>query len=257
MDAPVRLLMSEVYPNDHGRSVQQNIVSALAESLRDIGLKTPISVRKVLKVADGRDIDAYQIVAGHHRYEAALKLNWKEIDAFVVTDSDIDSQLWEIDENLIRAELTPAQEAEHMARRKVLWASKTSVATCNTSGRISRHKEFATATAESTGVNRSTVHRATSRGEKIAPDVLRDVQGTKLDTGASLDKLAKLPIREQRKAVSQVRLPDEPLNEFEAIQKQIAALMAAWNKAATEAREQFLARIERPVFDHTRSGTAG
>jgi hypothetical protein len=30
-------------------------------------------------------------------------------------------ELWEIDENLIRAGLTPAQEAKHLERRKELW----------------------------------------------------------------------------------------------------------------------------------------
>lgn len=113
---------------------------------------------------------------------------------------------------------------------------------------------FASDTAAKTGQDKRTINRAVARGEKIAPDVLQSVKGTKLDTGTSLDKLAKLPVPEQRRAVSQVRLPDEPLNEFEATQKQVAALMAAWNKAGTEAREQFLARIDRPVFDRTRAG---
>lgn len=34
------------------------------------------------------------------------------------------AQLWEIDENLARSELTPSQIAEHMAKRKAIWIGK-------------------------------------------------------------------------------------------------------------------------------------
>jgi hypothetical protein len=40
-----------------------------------------------------------------------------------------------------------------------------------------------------------------------------------------------------------------PIDDYDAKEKQIAALMSAWNKASAEAREEFLARIDTPVFD--------
>jgi hypothetical protein len=52
-------------------------------------------------------------------------------------------------------------------------------------------------TAHKTGLDERTVYRDASRGERIAPDVLRVVAGTALDTGSSLDKIARLPV-EQR-----------------------------------------------------------
>jgi ParB family chromosome partitioning protein len=62
------------------------------------------------------------LVAGLHRLEAARKLNWKEIRCSVFDDMDADrAELVEIDENLIRANLTPAEEAAHMGRRKQLY----------------------------------------------------------------------------------------------------------------------------------------
>jgi hypothetical protein len=48
----------------------------------------------------------------------------KEIDAFLAGDAAIDAELWSIDENLMRAELSPADEAAYLARQKQLWEIK-------------------------------------------------------------------------------------------------------------------------------------
>ena len=56
---------------------------------------------------------------------------------------------------------------------------------------------FTADTAAKIGVDERTIRRDASRGERITPDVLRVVAGTSLDTGASLDKIARLPV-EQR-----------------------------------------------------------
>ncbi|WP_300074736.1 hypothetical protein [uncultured Ruegeria sp.] len=36
----------------------------------------------------------------------------------------LDCQLWEVDENLMRAELTPTQMGEHLVKRKELWEAR-------------------------------------------------------------------------------------------------------------------------------------
>jgi len=46
-----------------------------------------------------------------------------------------------------------------------------------------------------------------------------------------------------------VRPAADPLNDPEAHEKQLAALMSAWNRAAAVVREEFMLRIDRPVFD--------
>ena len=48
----------------------------------------------------------------------------KEIDAVLAGDAAIDAELWSIDENLMRAELSPAEEAAYLARRNELWEIK-------------------------------------------------------------------------------------------------------------------------------------
>src|SRR6187399_1144991 len=74
-------------------------LSALADSISDVGLLNPIRVRQM---GDGE----YEVVAGSHRLQAVELLGWREIDAIVCEDDDLHAELAMIDENLIRAELS-------------------------------------------------------------------------------------------------------------------------------------------------------
>lgn len=78
-------------------------------------------------------------------------------------------QLWEIDENLMRSELTPTQLAEHLAKRKELWEARTN------NVRISdktpgRPKGFFGDTAKKTGVSRQRIHEAVARAEGVTQE---------------------------------------------------------------------------------------
>jgi ParB/RepB/Spo0J family partition protein len=71
----------------------------------DQGQLQPIVVRP-------RKDGGYWLVAGLHRFEAAKKLKWKEINCTIFDGMAADeADLAEIDENLIRAELSPAERA--------------------------------------------------------------------------------------------------------------------------------------------------
>jgi ParB family chromosome partitioning protein len=95
------------------REVDQSSVDRLVESIRRIGLKTPITVR----MSDPDDVGAFPIlVAGLHRLKAAQALGWEKIACFVSDDADADhARLWEIAENLHRAELTVLERSEHVS----------------------------------------------------------------------------------------------------------------------------------------------
>lgn len=106
--------------------------------------------------------------------------------------ASINCQLREIDENLIRSELSATQQAEHLAKRKELWAARDSVASCNT--KPGRPKGFDTDTAEKTGVNRSTINRAISRAENVTDEARDAIRGTDLDRRVVLDELKRLKV---------------------------------------------------------------
>jgi ParB-like chromosome segregation protein Spo0J len=117
------------------RSLQPDRVSDLAESIRTLGLLSPIGVRWVEGGEEGSDSDEpagfYRMVFGLHRLAAVRELGWKEIpcrvlfsssaealgESHVPDMSDDDRHAWmvEIAENLHRAELTALERAEHIA----------------------------------------------------------------------------------------------------------------------------------------------
>src|SRR5215831_589567 len=78
-------------------------VERLAASMRKIGLQTPITVRT--RLGDGAH---YDLVTGAHRLAAAKALGWQTIDCFVTDVDDPNAELWEIDENLMREEVSAA-----------------------------------------------------------------------------------------------------------------------------------------------------
>lgn len=172
------------------RQADQGKVDALKPSFREIGQKTPITVQGA--EADER----VNLSAGLHRLETARQLGWPKILCFHEVIDDLDRELWEIDENLCRAELTPADRALFVARRKEIYLEK-HPETAHGGDRSSRQlgdlpKRFSAATAEATGQSERAVQRDASRGEKIVDMALHRLRGTRLDSGAFLDRLKQV-----------------------------------------------------------------
>jgi hypothetical protein len=151
----------------------------------------------------------YWLVAGLHRFEAAKKLKWKEISCTVFDDMAADqAELIEIDENLIRSDLSPAEEAMHLTRRKELYEkvhgkakAKGARAANKKMGKKNDPTDnlsdaFSTDVAKKTGQTARNVRRKVARSKKVA--VLPKIVGTSLDKGREIDALAKLPAAEQR-----------------------------------------------------------
>lgn len=249
-----RLYIADIEAGDRLRAVSDAKVAAIKASVAEIGLRTPITVTAV---RDG-DEWAFRLVAGAHRLEALRQLGEEFVDAFVMEGEPDDAELWEIDENFARAELTDAQRADHHVRREAILARRGEVKT--RPGPIAANSAtipYSKKAAADLGVSERTVRQDLARGKKIDPEVLADVAGTDLDKGVVLDRLAATPREEQRALVEQmrstVRPAPDPLNDPEAHEKQLAALMSAWNRAAGPVREEFLLRIDRPVFDRGRA----
>jgi len=219
------------------RSVTETKVKALAESMQQIGLQQPISVWCPT------DTECY-LVAGLHRLRAAILLKWGLIPCILVEMDEADRQMWEIDENLCRSELTPSEITLHMAERKKIWESKGG-ASCTTPGGR-QEIGFAKDTAAKTGRSKHTINRAVARSRMIAPDVLQDMKGTVLDTGAGQDRLAKLTHEEQRRAVADGKLPGTARAMHDAAPEEQRPAGSETTPAAPEDRQQ---REHRPTAD--------
>ncbi len=192
---------------DRLRPLDQAHVRRLAASIRAIGLQTPITVRY------DRDPDAggrALLVAGAHRLAALRELGETDARVFVANDDPDFAMLWEIEENFARQELSDAQRADHHARREAILVRRGEVAAPGKGGdRRSTAKSavgpsYARHAAEQLGASERTVRQDLRRGKSIAPDVLREVEGTSLDRGVVLDELASTPREEQPAKLAEI-----------------------------------------------------
>jgi len=187
------------------RTVDPDRVAALKASIEELGLRTPITVVGDSRATNDPSIRV-RLVAGAHRLEAMRQLGREWIAAYVGKQDDLDAELWEIDENLCRAELTPADRALFVFRRKEIYLMKYPE-TGHGGDRASRQvgdlkgeepKRFTSATAEATGQSERAVQRDAERGEKISEKALRMLRGTRHDKGVVLDRLKSLRDDEQQ-----------------------------------------------------------
>lgn len=248
--------VSIIERRDNRRQINEQAVANLMESMRQIGLLTPITVRLVdaFKCTDGTVADGVPVlVTGAHRLEAAKRLGWKLIDCFYLNDSDdLDAELCEIDENLMRAELTPVQQAECLKRRKEIWEAKRVAESGKSSPTLTGrgNEGFASDTAEKTGVSKRSINQAIARAEKIPEPIREKIEGTKLDTGAYLDSIKNLPQEEMAKRVeSDLRQPKQPVinSREDLLRAERSRLFQTWLSVSEETRKWFLAEVAQKV----------
>lgn len=86
------------------------------------------------------------LALGLHRLEACRQIGWEAIEASVVTLGELDAELAQIDENLIRNELTALERGEHLARRKAIYEALHPQTKQGVAGAVKRWGDDATET---------------------------------------------------------------------------------------------------------------
>jgi ParB-like chromosome segregation protein Spo0J len=136
---------------DGRREINPAAVKRLANSINKIGLRTPVTVR--------RNGDDYTLVAGRHRIEAFKQLDRDIIPITIINKMTAkDARLWEISENLDRAELTKLERDEQVAE----WIRLTEEASSQvaTKPKDGRPESGVRAAARELGVDKDDAHRA-------------------------------------------------------------------------------------------------
>lgn len=257
----------------HGarRTINPDAVEALSASMQSIGLRTPISVRYYHERPDhipaGETDDALVLMTGAHRLAAAKKLGWEKIECFVHYDGDeIDAELWEIAENLHRAELTALERDEQVARWIELSAARIDTDRVNSKpGPKGKVRDA----AKEIGVNREDARRAvkvaklSDEAKAVAKEVGLDDNRTALLEAAAKptvgEQVAALREREIRRGMQEkiiaaraqksVSPAPPPLNDIETLEQWLSQIMRLWNRAPREWREAFMERVDTPVMD--------
>jgi ParB/RepB/Spo0J family partition protein len=191
-------------PPDRLRQFRPELAAELAESIKVQGLLHPIVLRPRARNGIG-----YLLVAGRHRLEAVRLLGQQSIRAEIHEDMKADeAEIVEIDENLVRADLTPAETALHICRRKCLYLKQHPETARSVAGGIAKARRacqsnsatgtpaFVEVTAKKLGIDRSTVSYNAQRGAKLE-SILPVIIGTCLDRSEELAALVKLPSKDQ------------------------------------------------------------
>ncbi len=106
--------INEIVIRKRLRKVNQDFAKSLAEQIKEVGLMTPIL------------LSGKTLVAGAHRLEAYKILGRDQIAYSPIGDVNDPEYLaiYEIDENLFRHELSPAERAEHITKRVEIMAKR-------------------------------------------------------------------------------------------------------------------------------------
>lgn len=191
------------------RKLKAAKVTDIADSMSAQGQLQPIIVKPI-------ENGHYTLLAGNCRRAAAQKIGWETIRAEVREGlSDDESLLIEIDENLKRNDLSPAERAKHTAERKKIYERNHPETMPTKKGGPGRGKQtrrqigdestgvhksaerFTKDSAAKTGQSERTIQRDARRGETKR---IEEIEGTSLDNGVEIDAVRQLQQLDPAKA---------------------------------------------------------
>jgi ParB/Sulfiredoxin domain len=248
--------LDNIQVHNRKRELDQAEVARLAESMKTIGLRTPITLRYYEEWPDhlpprATPSDALVLLTGARRLAAAQLLGWEKIECFVYLDGDeIDAELWEIAENLHRGELTALERDEQVARWvHLIKKRKVSQTETPLPGGPQPSSKGVRAAERELGIDKSDASRALSVAA-LAPDAKRVARETGLDKnrgvllGAAKEKTPEAQIHylhaEARKRQEDRRKPPNNGDDGEI---EYSALAKAWLTASLASQERFLAEF--------------
>ncbi len=202
------------------RSLDAGHVKELADSIRELGLLNPLTTID-------RD---YVLIAGLHRLEAVKALGWEDVECTVSSLEGLAAELAEIDENIVRSDISTLEYGEILLRRKEIYETlhpetKEGIAQAismnrtlgnNVSDKMSvTSKSFVQDTAEKLGVVPRTIERQIQTAKNLTPETKEIIKKSdqKISKEAAL-KLSRLGPEQQKEAAAllaakEIRTVDE------------------------------------------------
>lgn len=187
-------------------------IEGLIQSIKLSGLINPITIST-----------DYVLIAGLHRLEACKKIGHTEINANILDAGESETELLEIDENLVRNNLTVLEQAEQLKRRKEIYeelypeSNPDIIKLKNLSKRndcvSEKPKTFTKDTAMKTGKSQRSIQQDLQIANKISEEIKEDIKGTELENNkTSLLKIAKEPVENQGECLRQIQRGESNLS---------------------------------------------
>lgn len=260
--------LADIFIVGERRPLVEADIDALARSIEAIGLRSPIWIRYVDLLdhpEEGELHGAFVLVAGRHRMEAMKRLGREMIDCIVFQGDEVAARKWEIAENLHRSDLTDLQRKEQIAEWIKLTATDNTKAQLAPSHSGGRPNQGINEAVRELGIERTEAQRAV-KVASISEQAKQAAISAHLDNNQSaLLKIAASQPAEQVEKVRQlaaerdarrasrstvtVPLAADPISDEDAVEKQLAKLIAAWNAAGPEARQRFRDQLDAPIMD--------
>ncbi len=230
--------------------------------------------------------DGYRLVHGGHRHAAMGLLGWSDlvIGKHVVVEEmgDLEAELAEIDENLVRRELNALDRALFLAERREIYEKINKVHGQGGDRKSDRYKEstisqtlrlgfsprFTADVADKVGLSERAVQLALQIAEKLDRAAARRLRGTKIERNQqALLALCDLSPDEQveaadfiasgeAKTVAEARVAigkDKPV-VADPQARLLATLLEAWEKASKVTRAGFLREIGAEIVKNDGKG---
>ena len=252
----IALPLADIEVSDRLRPVDPAHVEAIAASIGQIGLTQPITVRP--------EGNRWRLIAGAHRLAAVQSLGWESIDAVIQNLEPDEARLVEIDENLMRRELSALDRAIFLAERKEVYErafpeTKRLGRKPKKMSQTLRHfgERFSKDAAKRTGLSERTIQLAIEMVAKLDPDARAALRLSELaDNQAHLVALAAMPAEEQRaiaakiatgeaRSVKEARigLGFDTLVEESQGDRLFRSFMALWGRADGKTRRRIAAHV--------------
>ena len=209
----MKIRIDDVKINAGRRDTDEDSVRELAKSIADISLLNPITVTP-----------DHTLIAGRHRLEAAKLLGWAEIECTVCEADGLLAQLAEIDENMVRTNLSPIEFGDLLLKRKQIYETlhpenrqgmRNGQTSKNDNLSVLETRSFTQDTADKLGVSPRTVERQVQIAKNLTPEAKEIIQSSgKKITKENALKLSRLEPEQQQEAAQAMSNMEKCLSKY-------------------------------------------
>lgn len=255
------LPLNDINLGERLREIEEDHAQAIAASISEVGLLSPITVRATPASKGGK----FTLVTGAHRFRAHQILDAEHIDVILVKADSAEAQVLEITENLFRNELSVIDRAVFVQKLRELWEDRNGAIK---SGRPENNGVnftllsaggFSSHVADRLGISKESAKLIDRLARHLHPELKSALRGTPVaDNQSALLKLAKLEPAMQRRAaigwretgdIKQVfrLLQNKAAPELSADEQTFSKLADLWARANDEIKRRFWLHINTDI----------